>query len=48
MRPGDEPTWGAMPEHLREYERARARRYLGEHEVRLEDRRDLEAPLFEA
>jgi len=31
-----------MPEHLREYERARARRHLGEHEVRVEDREDLE------
>ena len=43
VRAGDAVQWAAMPEHLREYERARARRHLGEHEVRVEDRSDLEA-----
>ena len=42
MRHGDLAAWAAMPEYLREYERARARRHLGEHEVRTEDREDLE------
>ena len=32
-----------MSEHVREYERARARRHLGEHDVRPEDREDLDA-----
>ena len=43
MRAGDAAQWAAMPEHLREYERARARRHLGEHDVRVEDRADLDA-----